>query len=432
MNYQDSVDYILSIPLFGKKDGHNNTKELLSRLGNPHNSLKYIHVAGTNGKGSVCSMLSYIYVEAGYQVGFFSSPHLVKINERIKINNQDMMDEEFLQIFKCIKLEIDQMISEGRHHPTFFETLFCMAIMYFYMHKVDLVILETGLGGRLDATNIIKKPLVSIITQIALDHVAILGDTIEKIAFEKGGIIKKNCPTVLQSSEETVAQVISKLCNENNAPLYEAMPIQYNILKSTYKTIDFSINNKYYYYERLTLNTNAHYQIINVATALTAIQLLKNEIVVQDDNIIQGLKNFYWPGRMEVINEWLILDGAHNEDGIRVFTQYIEEHFKEHQITVLFAAMKDKAYEEMAKELSKCQQIKRVVLTSVHKERCLDAQTMKSTFEKYSQAQIEIEENVEKALLKSYKVDNHLLCCVGSLYLIGEIKKIITGGLQID
>lgn len=429
MNYQQSVDYILSIPLFGKKDGHNNTKELLTKLGNPHLSLKYIHVAGTNGKGSVCAMLSYIYVEAGYEVGFFSSPHLINITERLKINNQDILEDEFLEIFLNIKQGIDEMIKEGHHHPTFFETLFCMSIVYFKKHQVDLVILETGLGGRLDATNIIEKPLVSVITQIGLDHVAILGNTLEKIAFEKGGIIKEGCPTVLQSDEKSVFHVISKLCDEKNAPLHVVQPVGHNILKSTYKTIDFSLNNKYYKYDRLTVNSNGFYQIMNAATALTTVHILKNEISVEEDSIIKGLYDFYWPGRMEVVNEWLMLDGAHNESGIQAFVEYLQNCYKGQQVTLLFTAMKDKAYEEMIKKLSECHQISKVILTSVYEGRCLDTETMKKIFEKYSTVPIEIEENIEKAFFRAYKRDNQLLCCVGSLYLIGQIKKIITGGL---
>ncbi|MBC7958655.1 MAG: bifunctional folylpolyglutamate synthase/dihydrofolate synthase [Vallitaleaceae bacterium] len=428
MNYEQSVEYILSIPLFGKKNGHHNTEALLREFGNPQDSMKTIHVAGTNGKGSVCSMLSYIYCEAGLKVGFFSSPHLIRINERFKINNEDITDENFLACFLKVHGIIEQMIKAGQPHPTFFETLFCMAMVYFADQGVELVILETGLGGRLDATNMIKQPLVSVITQIDYDHVAILGNTLQKIAAEKGGIIKQDCPTVLQSDQNEVVEVIENICLEQKSKLYPVQPIDYLISKRTYKTIDFSIQNKYYYYDRLTLNSSAPYQILNAATALTTVQVLACQIAVEQSEVVRALEKFYWPGRMDVVHEGLILDGAHNLSGIKAFTADIHENYSNRRITLLFAAMKDKAYDEMIEEICKCESIKRIILTTVHEERCLELPKMEETFRKYCDLPIEIENNIEK-VIEQYKTTNgDLLCCVGSLYLVGEVKRILSGG----
>ncbi|PKM52431.1 MAG: bifunctional folylpolyglutamate synthase/dihydrofolate synthase [Firmicutes bacterium HGW-Firmicutes-7] len=425
MNYTECVEYILSIPLFGKKSGHQNIKELLWRLDNPQLKLKYIHVAGTNGKGSVCTMLSFIYTEANIKVGLFTSPHLIKINERIKINNLDISDVELTNTFNKVKKVIDEMIKVGFNHPSFFEVLFVIAIQYFAEQKIELIILETGLGGRLDATNIIENPLVSVITQIGLDHTEILGDTLEKIAIEKSGIIKHGCPTVISKQEDIVLTVIKKICKEKNSILEEVMPLNYTILKRTDKSIDFSLNNKYYYYDKISLNTCATYQIMNVATALNTVEALRYEYPINVGTIEKALNKFYWPGRMEFINDWIVLDGAHNESGIKTFIENIKECFAHRRITILFTAMKNKEYDLMVKALSLCSNIDEIVLTRVNDSRCLDTDSLKNSFIKYGFKNIHIEIDIEKAINKHYKVENRLLCCVGSLYLVGEIKKIL-------
>ncbi|PKM95533.1 MAG: bifunctional folylpolyglutamate synthase/dihydrofolate synthase [Firmicutes bacterium HGW-Firmicutes-1] len=432
MNYAECIEYILSIPLFSKKSGHKNIVELLFRLGNPHLQLKYIHVAGTNGKGSVCTMLSYAYVEANLKVGLFTSPHLVKINERIKMNNDDISDVDFMNTFHRVKKVIDEMEEAGFHHPSYFETLFVIAILYFLDKQVELVVLETGLGGRLDATNIIEHPLVTVITQIGLDHIEVLGDTIEKIAIEKGGIIKEGCPTVISSQEDNVLSVIRQICNEKNSKLYEIMPLKHRIIKRTDKSIDFCINNKYYYYDKISLNTCATYQIINVATALNTVEVLRDQYPISVEAIERAFQKFYWPGRMELINDWIVVDGAHNESGVKSFVENIQECFSDRKITILFTAMKDKAYDLMVQELSRCTNIENIVLTKVKDDRCLEFDLMKSSFQKYGFHNIEIEIDIEKAIKKNYKREDRLLCCVGSLYLVGEIKKIVAGGLLND
>lgn len=432
MNYEQCVDYILSIPLFGKKDGHKNTKILLERLNNPHKEMKFIHVAGTNGKGSVCTMLSFLYLESNIKVGLFTSPHLVKINERIKVNNKDISDIAFMNVFYEVKSVIEQMVEDGFNHPTFFETIFVMSIVYFKRQGVEIAILETGIGGRLDATNVIEKPLVSVITHIGFDHMEILGDTLDKIAFEKGGIIKIDCPTVLASQEPLARNMIDQICKEKNSFLHEVMPIEYAILKRTDKTIDFSVKNKYYYYERLTLNVSAEYQISNLATALTVVEVIKKNFPLQESTIKAAIEKFYWPGRMEVVNDWLILDGAHNESGIDLFVKNLEASFPNKKVTILFAAMRDKAYDLMIDSLSQCSNIDRVIITKVSNYRSLDTKTLLKCFEKTTIKDISIDLDIEKVLRNHDSRHDGILCCVGSLYLVGEIKKLMIGGVLND
>lgn len=208
--YKEAVEYLLNIPKFVKKTDKDTIDEVLKRFGNPQDKMKVIHIAGTNGKGSTCAFLNSILLAAGKSVGMFTSPHLVKINERIKINGIDVSDDEFLEAFKRLKKVLDEMQNEGFMHLSFFEMLFVLAVLLFENQKLEYAILETGLGGRLDATNIVKHPEVSIITTISMDHMEILGDTIEQIAAEKAGIIKKGVPVVYFGENEKVADIIEK------------------------------------------------------------------------------------------------------------------------------------------------------------------------------------------------------------------------------
>ena len=190
MNYTEAVEYVLSVPKFTTKNKLENTVELMERLGRPDRKMKIVHVAGTNGKGSVCAYLSSIFESAGKKVGLFTSPHLVKINERFQINNQPISDELFLKSYEKVWEVIQDMVKDGFYHPTYFEILFALCMVAFEREQVEYVILETGLGGRLDATNIVEHPIATILTSISLDHTEILGDTVEKIAWEKAGILK--------------------------------------------------------------------------------------------------------------------------------------------------------------------------------------------------------------------------------------------------
>ncbi len=426
-DYDESVNYLLSIPLFGKKDGNKNVKALIEELNIDitGDRFKFIHVAGTNGKGSVCTMLSYILTESKVKTGLFTSPHLEKINERIKINNNDIEDDELAHCFNIVKKAIENIIEKGYLHPTYFETLFVLALYYFINNNTEIVVLETGIGGRLDATNVIEKPIVSIITHIGLDHVHILGDTLEKIAEEKGGIIKNNIPAVLSTEDKGVLNVINRICKKNNSRLYEVEPVKYSISERTDKTIDFSIYNKYYSYDGLILNTSAEYQIINLATVLTSLETIKNIIQIDENSIKEGINKFYWPGRMELIDGWLMLDGAHNVSAMRMLVSNMNKNFSSYKITLMFASMKDKDWEGMIKELSKCNNIDKVIVSKMNIPRCQEPLALVKCFEKYGFKDITIEEDYKKIAKAHNKDIEGVLCVAGSLYLVGEIKKII-------
>jgi dihydrofolate synthase/folylpolyglutamate synthase len=425
LNYKEAVEYILNIPKFGVKSGLDNIKTLLQLLGNPEKDLKIIHVAGTNGKGSVCTMLSYILCEHGYKTGLFTSPHLVKINERIKINNSDISDDDLVEILNIVKEKINYMVENGHNHPTFFEILVAMTFIYFKKEKVDFVVLETGLGGRLDSTNIIKNPIVSVITSIGYDHVNVLGNTLEEIAKEKAGIVKNGRPTVLYYEQQVIFDTFKAECYNKKSELYSYNNFEYNILKRTKKNIDFSINNKYYKYKEVYLNSIANYQIINSSIVLTTVEVLKKEgINLTEHKVLNGLRKFEWPGRMEYLNDNLLIDGAHNVEAIKMFVKDMNTIYKDTEINILFASLKDKPYEEMINELNKCNNINNIILTQVSSERAVNVHLLEEICRKTGFHNIYSEDNIDEALKYALKLNSkgELVCCVGSLYLVGYVK----------
>lgn len=428
-DYDKCIEELINIPMIGKKSGLDNIKVLLEGLNNPHKKLKYIHVAGTNGKGSVCSMLASILLESNLKVGLFTSPHLVKINERIRVNSEDISDENFAKIYNKVKEAIDNMVAKGLNHPTFFEILLAMSLEYFLQQQVDIVILETGLGGRLDSTNIIENPLVTVITKIGHDHNEILGNTIEEIANEKAGIIKEGCDTVLLNDNNAVENVVISKCREKKSNIHLVLPYEYEIIKRSDKTIDFSINNQYYYYKGLKINSCANYQLDNVAITLTTIYTLKNHYIIEYEHIKNGLNNFKWPGRMELVNDALLIDGAHNVDGIKEFVKNIISNFSNRSINILFTCMKEKNYSQMIEELAKCTNINKVIITKLDNPRNEDIDILYEEFLKNGFNKVEKHPNFASAFIQNYKLDSsELLASVGSLYLVAEVKKILQEG----
>ena len=293
--------------------------KLLELLGNPQDGLKIIHVAGTNGKGSTCSFITSILKEAGYKVGLYTSPFLETFTERIRINGENIPEEDVSRIVTLIKEKIEQMVNEGYSYPTEFEIVTTMAFYYYYEQKVDYVALEVGLGGRYDATNIIKNSQVSVIGSISLDHVNILGDTISKIAYEKGGIIKQDGVAIVYDQSEEAKNVIKQICYDKNAKYIEVKFDDINIKKSDIysQVYDATILNQKY--EDLEIKLIGEHQINNSILALSVIKYLeKNKALkIDDKSIRKGLINAKWPGRIEKISEnpVFIIDGAHNEDG---------------------------------------------------------------------------------------------------------------------
>lgn len=426
MTYQEAEEYIFSIPKFTKKNNPDSTRKFYEKLGKPGESSKIIHIAGTNGKGSVCAYLNAILETAGYRTGMFTSPHLISMLERFRVRGTNVTEDVFMQAFNDVKKKVSEWNEEGRvYHPTFFEILFFIGMVIFERQKVDYIILETGLGGRLDATNIIMNPIATVITKIGLDHCEYLGDTLEKIAGEKAGIIKPGIPVVFLKAQEEVSKVIETRAKKLQSPTFPVDNANFTILKNTYKSIDFSLESKYYGYIRLTLSSCALYQIMNVALALRTLEIIDQAQTITKEQIIQAVVSTKWEGRMEEILPDVIVEGAHNEDGIEAFIDTLRAINYKHN-HLLFAVVNDKDYSAMIKRLMESELFTRVSVTKLQGNRVVELEQLKKIFSQYTK-ELYLYEDVDKAFgdcLKQ-KGEKDRLYIVGSLYLVGLVKEIL-------
>lgn len=437
MTYQECEDYILSVPLFASKLGTDNLNRILDLMDHPERAYPVIHVAGTNGKGSTCSFLASILKQSGKKTGLFTSPHLVKINERFRIGNEEISDSDFVEIFETTMDYVKLAKKKGIAHPSFFEFVFLMAALYFKKQKVDYAIFETGMGGRLDATNVVK-PVLCIITSVGLDHMQFLGNTIEKIALEKAGIIKKGVPVIFFDRKDEATPVITGYSQKIGAKLYIVEKSQYKFLKIKNKAIDFSFNSGYYRYCSLKIKKTAIYQIENAILAVKAYELLLNMTKnVHDsgfmtdrnfgltdkdiDSIQTGLYNMVWKGRMECIAKNIYIDGAHNEEAIEAFCKTLNILFKNKQKILLFAVSKDKDYEHMIKKLCEIS-FHEIIIVRYEGSRAAELDAVEEAFRHFSGSKITTFDDIKEGFLygKSH-VRNQYLFCVGSLYLVGNL-----------
>ncbi len=426
-NYEQAVEYLLKIPAFAKKNSFDNTKSFFHELGKFEKLNNVIHVAGTNGKGSVCAFVQSCLVRAGYKVGMFTSPHLISINERIRIDGEEISNDIFLEAFTEVKEFVDKRTQRGCTHPAFFEFIFAMACVIFSKFKLDYIILETGLGGRLDATNIVEKPLVTAITSISYDHTQYLGETISEIAYEKAGIIKHGVPVVFDGDNEIVKTVIEKKATINcsqTLPVYEK---NVKILKISEKHIDFLIKYGYDKSICINLNSNALYQTKNVYIAVLILHILKDKI---DDYIIKyGIEDTVWHGRMEWIKPYFLIDGAHNRAGIESVVNSLK--IKDKNILLLFSAVSDKNYFEMVEKLCTELTIKEVIITELSVNRRVIIEELKDLFDIHYNGKIYVEREVSQAvLLAEQHIKNYgdaIIFATGSLYLVSEIISLYKG-----
>lgn len=423
--YQQAVDYIEETPKFTKKNSLEHTKECLRRLGSPQDHFRVIHVAGTNGKGSTCAFITSVLREAGYSCGLFTSPHLVEINERFQINEEVIDNDTFLRAFQRVKKLSDELVAEGSYHPTYFEFLFLMGMLIFAEAGVDYVTLETGLGGRMDATTSIENPVVCVITSISLDHQQYLGETIPEIAGEKAGIIVPGVPVVYDGNDAQAAEVIREKARKLHSPYYEVTAADCEILRNTPDGIDFSLKNVYDGCTIFHIPFIAKYQVMNAALALKALELVKGEISYTQEQLQRGMSHTRWQGRMETILPGVIVDGAHNEDGILRFIETAVHFREDYPITLLFSAVADKDYQDMIASICKEIRPAHVVTTQIDGYRVVPAEELAAQFRKHGIEAVGVAEIPRAFELALSKRGEGMLFCAGSLYLVGEIKGII-------
>lgn len=432
MKYEEVVRYIEDIPEFTKKHTLLHTREFMRRLGNPCQGRKVLHVAGTNGKGSVCAYMQAILLFEGKRVGFFTSPHLVKLNERIRINGKDIDDDTFCRIFAKVRQVAEELEKEGLEHPSYFEFLYGMGMLAFEENDAEYIVLETGLGGKLDATNSFEHPFLSVITSIGLDHTEILGDTIEKIAGEKAGIIKKGVPVFFDGSDERSSRVIEETAENVEAPWYKMEKDALKIQEITDKHIAFSILDEYDNNTVWQVASTGIYQVMNAALAIRAMRYTfgdKAEIC-KWQKVVASVK---WQGRMEEVLPGVIFDGAHNLAAIREFTKSIrlqrEAEGEIHPLIILFSAVADKDYSHMIELLCRESKADAYVIAKVDNKRGAQADTLAALFRKYTDRPVYREDTLADAFTRALneKGSEGKLYCLGSLYLVGELKELIGG-----
>ena len=399
------------------------TRELLSRLGNPQEGIKIIHVAGTNGKGSVCAYLNAMLLAGGKKTGLFTSPHLVRINERFQINGEDVSDEQFLDAFLKVEKASKEYEAEGEGHPSYFETLFLMGMLIFKEAGVEYLVMETGLGGRLDATNVVEKPLACIITSISRDHTEYLGDTLEAIAGEKAGIIKAGVPVIYDASQPGPASVIAAKAKEMGSPAWPMEPSFYEMKTQSREGITFTFAYPGGEKAELAIPYVAKYQMMNASLAFYTMHILQDVHDIPKNVLAEGLSKIKWPCRMEMAAPGVIIDGAHNEDGIAQFVSTAGYFAKENEITILFTAVADKHYHEMIGEICEGIHPSHVVATQIDGSRVVPAEVLAEDFRKAGCTDVCAEPEIGAAYEKALgKKGSGMLFCVGSLYLAGELK----------
>lgn len=433
MNYNEAVNYIDSLQMFAKKHSTDHTRKFLMYLGNPQDNKKIIHVAGTNGKGSVCRYLQALLVGEGKRTGMFTSPHLVTIRERIQMGDTMISKAHFLETFLEVKEAVETMREDGLEHPTYFEFLFGMAMKAFDEEKMEYIILETGLGGRLDATNSILQPALTIITSIGLDHTEILGDTIEKIAAEKAGIIKKGVPLIIDGSNREASEVLKKTAENVGVECREIAENAFKIRKITEKYIAFSTANRYDDTAEWKLRSTGIYQPMNAVIALEAMQKLIKQPKACWSQI---LEKTIWQGRMEEVRPGVILDGAHNMHAVRALAKSIQMQRQggvmEGRLLVLFSAVKEKNYHEMIRFI--CHEIEAdlIVVTQIPSSRATKASELKADFEQWTRCPVVEKDSVSDAcrFVFGEKDDKDKVYCFGSLYLVGEVERLLREGSE--
>jgi len=407
VTYSDAIQFLYGLRWFGAKFGLAHTFKLAALAGNPQNGLRFIHVAGTNGKGSTCAMLEGIYRAAGLRVGLFTSPHLVAFSERIQVNRRLIREEEVADLVA----EMQPLLKDfpPDEHPTFFEVVTVMALRYFAQQKCDLVVWETGLGGRLDSTNIVN-PLASVITNIQYDHQEYLGDSLASIASEKAGIIKPSIPVITGTDAPEALEIIRQTAREQNAPLTVVQPEQAHEAPL----------------DTLPLPLLGEHQRMNAAVALAVVRELNDAIPCRDEAICSGLSRVHWPGRLQLVTrtsgQKVLLDGAHNLSGAASLAAALKTYFPEANPVLILGILRDKDWSRMCEILAPL--AGRVLLVPVHSERTAEPHGLAEACRR-SNPRAEVTEcaSLREALAETTSAG--FLAIAGSLYLIGEAMEVL-------
>lgn len=421
MNYQEAMEYIHGTLKFGSKLGLDSITMLLGLMGNPQKKLKFIHVAGTNGKGSTTAFISHILMDSGYRTGVFTSPYIQRFTERIKINNREIAPEELSEVVSFVKEKIALMLETGWEHPTEFEIVTAVAFEYYYRQKCDMVVLEVGLGGRFDSTNAIDTPEVAVITTISLDHTDILGNTLPLIAYQKAGIIKKHGTVVLYPQPLEVRKVFEEVCVEQESDLYE-------VELGTLHIKEFGLEGQmfdYKDYHNLHIGLLGEHQLYNAAVAVDTCEMLINKgYKINNNNIRSGLAKTVWPGRLEIINTRpvILIDGAHNLEGAQSLNAALDKYFHHMEKIFIVGFLGDKDYAGIMGLMASKARL--IITVTPDNPRALPSGELAQKLNSYSYVKdgINLKNGLKMALENAGP--NSMICAFGSLYMIGQIRDI--------
>lgn len=425
MEFQEAMNYLQNLTKFGMNFGLGRITELLSRLGDPQNTLPIIHVGGTNGKGSTSAMLESMLRAGGYRVGVFTSPHLHSYTERYKINGHEIKHNNIAQLISAIRPHLENMVTEGFEHPTEFEVSTALAFMYFAQEQVDFLVLEVGLGGAIDSTNVVN-PLLTIITNIGMDHMDYLGNTIADIAGVKAGIIKPGIPVVTAATRQQALAVIRQVAKANNALLVQVgEQISWEIISTSMEGLVMDWRGRNQNFKGLTLPLLGKHQAINAATALAALEVLMEagSIKLNEQQIKAGLAATKWPARLEIVQRTplVVIDGAHNLDGAQTLRQALQEFFRYEHLILVIGMLGDKEREKVVDELAPLAKI--VVVTKPNSPRAGDWQSLADHVRQYV-SQVYLIEDIHAAVDKGLSLTGtlDLVCITGSLYMVAEAR----------
>ncbi len=416
MTYKEALEYIHGVSWTFCKPGLDRIEALCESLGHPERELRFVHVAGTNGKGSFCSMLSEVLTAAGYRVGLFTSPYIYEFNERMRVNGVNIPDETLAEVTEYVKPYADGM----KDKPTEFELISAIAFEYFRRERCDVVVLEAGMGGRLDSTNVIRSPYLSVITGIALDHTAFLGDTVEKIAAEKAGIIKDNAPVLFGGEDESALRVIARVAAERGSELYTADYSALRVLSADLSGAEFSYRDR----TGLRIPLLGLYQPRNASLVIDAVDILRRGgLEISENALYRGLASASWRARFEIINTepTVIFDGAHNPQGIDVAVESIKHYYGDSRVAILTGVLADKDYGYIARRISEVASAAFTI--SPDNPRALPADEYARLLSEQGVASTpcgSIREALEAGM--NYALRNGVaLCCLGSLYTYVDV-----------
>ena len=415
MTYAQTLTWLDTVGTLGSRLGLERIRILLNRLGDPQKKLTFVHVAGTNGKGTVCACLAEVLHQAGYRTGCFTSPHLLRINERFQCGGQEISDEDFAAAADQVRAVCQKMEDQ----PTQFEVLTAMAFVYFAAAGCDLVLLEVGLGGRLDSTNVIDVPAVAVITKLGLDHMKELGDTLPAITMEKAGIIKPGGRVVVDGSNDSVLPLLQQVCIQRHCALTVSQPEQVSVTQISLQGITFD----YGPWTGLTLPLAGTYQPENAAVVLETLQVLvEMGYRIPRETIRTGLAQVNWPGRFQVLSHSpaVILDGAHNQDGLAATVESLRTYFPDRPIRFILGILADKNVSEMLRLVAPLAQD--IAIITPPSDRAMDGDTLAAQLRQICQAPVTVFPTIREAAaaVLGTAVPEDVICATGSLYAVGE------------